>query len=334
MTCPTTATALASAVPSTLRIATRVSALAMWQTRWVQSKIAALYPEITIEVLGLSTRGDQILDRSLAKIGGKGLFIKELEQAMADGQADLAVHSLKDVPMVLPEGYTLAAILPREDPLDALVGPGLSGLEDLPHGARVGTSSLRRQAQLLALRPDLEVLPLRGNVQTRLAKLDAGEYHAIVLAAAGLMRLGLSERIACRLAPEQSLPAASQGAIAIECRSDRPELLALLAALHDAPTARCVTAERALSRRLGGSCQLPLAAFAQEEGVNLHLRARLLSPDGQQAWAAQAQGQDPEALGLALAEKLLAQGAEALLQQLQLAADQEGEAPAGAAPAR
>ena len=257
-----------------LTIATRESRLAMWQAEHVRDLLAARFG-IEVTLLGMTTRGDQILDRSLSKVGGKGLFVKELETALEDGAADLAVHSLKDVPMDLPSGFALAAVLEREDPRDALVSPRYASLADLPQGACVGTSSLRRVAQLAAVRPDLRIEPLRGNLDTRLRKLDEGQYDAIVLAAAGLVRLGLAERIRSRFAAVQMLPAAGQGALGIEVRADDAELRQALATLIHQPTWLAVHAERAVSRGLGGSCSMPLAAHAQWQGDHLHLSAAL-----------------------------------------------------------
>jgi len=254
-----------------LVIATRESQLALWQARHVQALLQERGHRI--ELLGMTTRGDQILDRTLSKVGGKGLFIKELEVALQEGRADLAVHSLKDVPMVLPEGFALACVMLREDPRDAFVSPRHARLEDLPQGAVVGTSSLRRQVLLHALRPDLRIEPLRGNVNTRLRKLDEGQYAAIVLAAAGLKSLGLGDRIRSTFQPEQMLPAAGQGALAIEVRADRQDLLQGLAPLADQSTWLTVTAERAVSRAMGGSCSMPLAAHGQWQGQTLRLAA-------------------------------------------------------------
>lgn len=301
-----------------LVIATRESALALWQAEHVKARLQALYPDLDIQLLGMTTQGDRILDVTLNKIGGKGLFVKELETALAEGRADLAVHSLKDVPMHLPEGFALAAILQREDPRDALVSNHYASLEDLPAGAVVGTSSLRRESQLRARFPHLVVKPLRGNVQTRLRKLDEGEFDAIVLAAAGLKRLGLTDRIRLELSPEQSLPAVGQGALGIEIRADREDVLALLAPLNDAETAACVTAERAMSRALGGSCQVPLGGYAELQGGMLTLRAFVAEPDGSVVYAAQAQAPAAEAeqLGQQLAAQLSEQGAVAIIAQL------------------
>lgn len=287
----------------------------MWQAEHVQARLSALYPQSRIEILGMTTRGDQILDRSLSKVGGKGLFVKELEVAMAEGRADLAVHSLKDVPMDLPEGFALAAVLEREDPRDAFVSNQYATLDALPPGAVVGTSSLRRQALIAARYPHLLIKPLRGNLDTRLGKLDRGDYAAIILAAAGLKRLGLPERIRLLLDPEQSLPAPGQGAMAIEIPSGRPELLALLAPLNHQPTAQAVRAERAVSKTFGGSCQIPLAAFAAFDAGALHLRAMVATPDGKRIARADARGpaDAPEELGRRVAAALRAQDADAIL---------------------
>jgi len=294
-----------------IRIATRKSPLALWQSEHVGARLRQIHPGLEIELLPLSTRGDEILDRSLAAIGGKGLFLKELEIAMQRGEADCAVHSLKDVPMELDPGFALAAILPRADPADALVSAHFASIDALPEGARVGTSSLRRQAQLCALRPDLEIVDLRGNINTRLAKLDAGEYAAIILAAAGLVRLNLAGRIAQRLAPPDWLPAPAQGALAVECRSEHPALLECLSVLNDADTRRCVEAERAMNRALGGSCHVPVGAYAHLHGGRLRLDGVVGSAnDGRQV---RASGEDAlsagEALGKALARQLLEAGA-------------------------
>ncbi len=288
----------------------------MWQAEHVREKLAVLYPHTTVEILGMTTRGDQILDRTLSKVGGKGLFVKELEVAMSEGRADLAVHSLKDVPMELPQGFALAAVLEREDPRDALVSPNHASLDDLPAGAVVGTSSLRRQAMVKMRYPHLVVQPLRGNLDTRLGKLDRGEYSAIILAAAGLIRLGLSQRIRMLLDPEQSLPAPGQGAMAIEISADRPELLALLAPLNHRETELTVRAERMLSREFGGSCQIPLAAFATISDAQMQLQAMVATPDGKRVAKAVLQGakEDPEQLGRQIAQALRSQDADAILQ--------------------
>ncbi|MFO0232801.1 MAG: hydroxymethylbilane synthase, partial [Burkholderiales bacterium] len=272
--------AVAVPPPNRLVIATRESRLALWQAHHVRDRLSALYPACGVELLGMTTVGDQILDRSLNEIGGKGLFTKELEVALADGRADLAVHSLKDVPMELPEGFALAAVTRREDPRDAFVSPRFAGLDALPQGARIGTSSLRRAAQLAERRPDLKVLPLRGNLDTRLRKLDAGEYDAIVLAAAGLKRLGLADRIREVMPPTTSLPAPGQGALGIEILSSRPDVRAWLAPLADRRTWLEVTAERSVSRALGGSCRIPLAAYAVVQPDGLLRLDALLATDG------------------------------------------------------
>lgn len=302
----------------TLIIASRESRLAMWQAEHVRVRLRALYPAQRVEILGMSTRGDQILNVSLAKVGGKGLFVKELEVAMAAGRADLAVHSAKDVPMELPAGFALAAFLSREDARDAFVSNDYARLEDLPPGAVVGTSSLRRESQLRARFPQLQIHALRGNLDTRLAKLDRGDYAAIVLAAAGLRRLDAAHRIRALIDPELSLPAAGQGALAIECGAERQDLLQLLAPLNDPATAACVRAERALSRALAGSCQVPLAAYAQLHDTRLHLRALVALPDGSRIVRGEVEGDAtaPEALGLLMAEQLRTQGVDAVLAAL------------------
>ena len=299
----------------TLRIATRKSPLALWQSEHVAARLRAAHPGLAVELVPMSTRGDEVLDRSLAAIGGKGLFLKELELAMLRGEADCAVHSLKDVPMELEPGFALPAILTRADPADAFVSPRFAGLDALPRGARVGTSSLRRQAQLRALRPDLALRDLRGNVNTRLAKLDGGEYDAIVLACAGLQRLGLDARIRARLEPPHWLPAPAQGAIAVECRDDAADVLALCAALDDADTRVCVEAERAMNRALHGSCHVPVAAFARLADGLLHLSGLVGSArDGARVRAeAEAPRDAAEALGREVAARLLAQGARELI---------------------
>ncbi|MGV3743401.1 MAG: hydroxymethylbilane synthase [Burkholderiaceae bacterium] len=306
---------LKASFPSKLIIASRESRLAMWQAEHVRAKLSALYPQCSVEILGMTTRGDQILDRTLSKVGGKGLFVKELEVAMAEGRADLAVHSLKDVPMELPEGFELAAYLEREDPRDAFVSNDYASLDALPAGAVVGTSSLRRQALIAARYPDLIIQPLRGNVDTRLSKLDKGEYAAIILAAAGLKRLGLHQRIKALIDTQQNIPAPGQGAMAIEICSSREELRTLLAPLNDIGTARAVTAERAVSRVFGGSCQIPLGAFATIDGEQMHLRAMVATPDGRRVATAYASGlsAEPEALGRHIANDLKAQDAAAIL---------------------
>lgn len=296
-------------------IASRESRLAMWQAVHVQGRLAALNPDSQVDILGMTTRGDQILDRPLAEIGGKGLFIKELEVAMQEGRAHLAVHSMKDVPMVMPDGFVLAAISARENPCDAFISNTYSGLDELPPGAVVGTSSLRREAVLRARYPQLVIKALRGNLDTRLKKLDAGEYDAIILAAAGLIRLGLKDRIKAMLTPEQSLPAPGQGALGIEVLAGDATMAAVVAPLNDAMTAHCVKAERALSRALGGSCQVPLGGYAVIDNGQLWLRGFVASVDGQRMVAAEVRGNpaDDEALGLQLAADLRSQGADAIL---------------------
>lgn len=298
-----------------LRLATRESALALWQTEYVAARLRALHPGLEVVLVPMSTRGDQILDRALAAVGGKGLFLKELEVAMLEGRADAAVHSLKDVPMELDGPFVLPAILERADPFDAFVSNAFDTLDALPRGARVGTSSLRRQAQLRALRPDLELLDLRGNVNTRLAKLDAGQYEAIILACAGLQRLGLGERIRERLVPPRLLPAVAQGAIALECRTDDAATAALLASLDDGATRVCVEAERAMNRALHGSCHVPVAGFAELFNEKLLLRGAVGDAASGRLIRAEAKGSaaEPEALGRQVAEALLAQGAGELL---------------------
>ena len=295
----------------TLRIATRKSPLALWQSEHVAARLRAAHPGLEVALVPLSTRGDEVLDRSLAAIGGKGLFLKELELAMERGEADCAVHSLKDVPMELEPGFVLPAVLERADPADAFVSNRFDGLDALPHGARVGTSSLRRQAQLRAYRPDLELRDLRGNVNTRLAKLDAGEYDAIVLACAGLQRLGLDARIRSRLVPPDWLPAPAQAVVAAECRAGDTRTIALLAVLEDAPTRIRIEAERALNRGLHGSCHVPVAAYAELDGVQLRLQALVGSASDGRCVRAVRQGpaSEPLALGAALAVELLEGGA-------------------------
>jgi hydroxymethylbilane synthase len=301
-----------------VRIATRKSALALWQAEFVKAELLRHHPALQVELVPMSTQGDKILDTPLAKIGGKGLFVKELETAMLDGRADIAVHSMKDVPVAFPDGLVLQTICQREDPRDAFVSNQFQSLAQLPLGAVVGTSSLRRQCQLKALRPDLTVRDLRGNVNTRLAKLDNGEFAAIILAAAGLIRLGFATRIASFIEPEQSLPANGQGAVGIECRSDDTAVQQLLAPLEHYATRLCVLAERAMNRRLQGGCQVPIGAFATLNGNQLQLRGLVGSLDGSQIIRAQHSGSadTAEQLGLMVAEQLLAQGAGAILQQV------------------
>lgn len=309
-------TALASSqYPDVVRIATRQSPLALWQAHYVANALRAYHPGLRVELLTMVTRGDKILDTPLAKVGGKGLFVKELEVAMLEGRADLAVHSMKDVPMAFPEGLGLTAICAREDPRDAFVSNHFDSLESLPQGAVVGTSSLRRQCQLRRLRPDLRIKDLRGNVNTRLAKLDAGDYDALILASAGLIRLDMAARIRSGLAPELMLPAVGQGAVGIECRLDDTITRALLAPLNDLNTAICVSAERAMNTRLQGGCQVPIAGFAQLQGDKVYLRGCVGSLNGQQFVANEVHGlaSDAVALGTALADLLLAAGAGEIL---------------------
>ncbi len=299
---------------NTLTIATRKSPLALWQAEHVATRLRARHAGLAVVLLPMTTTGDQITQGPLARVGGKGLFVKELEQAMLDGRADLAVHSMKDVPAELPPGLSLPAVLEREDPRDAFVSNRYASPAELPPGARVGTASLRRHCQLAARRNDLVIESLRGNVGTRLAKLDAGEFDAIILAAAGLLRLGLEARIRARLDPEESLPAIGQGAIGLECRADDARVQALIAPLDAADTHLCVRAERALNARLAGGCQVPVAGYALREGETLWLRGRVGALDGRLITAAQrGPVSAPEALGLAVAEALLAQGAGELL---------------------
>ena len=290
----------------------------MWQAQFVQSRLRALYPQCVVEILGMTTRGDQILNRPLSQIGGKGLFIKELETAMQEGRADLAVHSLKDVPMEMPEGFLLSVITVREMPCDAFVSNKHAGLEALPVGAVVGTSSLRREAILRAKYPQLKIEPLRGNLDTRLRKLDDGQYDAIILAAAGLIRLGLKARIRALLTPEQSLPAPGQGALGIEILAGRDDLAAWIAPLGDSQTTHCVRAERAFSRALGGSCQVPLGAYAVHDKGELWLRGFVATPDGGQMVCGELRGRpaDDDALGQGLAQQLREQGADNILRFL------------------
>ena len=304
--------------PRRLVIATRESALALWQARHIASRLEALYPRATIELVGITTQGDRILDRPLAAIGGKGLFIKELEVAMTEGRADLAVHSLKDVPMDVPEDFALAAIEAREDPRDAFVCNRHATLSELPEGAVIGTSSLRREAQLRERFPRLDVQPLRGNVNTRLRKLDEGEYDAIVLAAAGLKRLGLGDRIRDLIDPADSLPAPGQGALALECRADRADVIAALAPLNDTATSLATAAERAFSRALSGSCHTPLAAHATWQEGTLWLRGLIASSDGREVMRGEREAEVVDAdaaatLGTVLAGEFLTRGAGRLI---------------------
>lgn len=302
----------------TLKIATRKSPLAMWQANFVKDRLEALYPELQVELVPMSTQGDKILDTPLAKVGGKGLFVKELETAMLEGRADIAVHSMKDVPVEFPEGLGLHTICEREDPRDAFVSNRFTAIDELPQGAVVGTSSLRRQCQLRAARPDLVIRDLRGNVNTRLAKLDAGEYDAIILAAAGLKRLEMAHRITAFIEPEESLPANGQGAVGIECRLDDHELHALLAPLEHPETRIRVLTERAMNRALQGGCQVPIGAYALVEGEEVWLRGLVGSLDGSRVIRDEIRGPlaDGEALGHTLAQRLLADGADAILAEV------------------
>ena len=307
-----------------LRIATRRSPLAMWQAEHVAAALRQAHPGLEVKLVGMSTQGDKILDTPLAKIGGKGLFVKELEQGIMDGRADIAVHSMKDVPVALPQDLHLPVIMRREDPRDAFVSGVSASLDALPEGARVGTSSLRRRCQLAHRRPDLKITPLRGNVNTRLGKLDAGEFDAVILAAAGLKRLGFQGRITAYLTPEQSLPAIGQGAIGIECRVDDDRVNGLIESLHHGATAVCVRAERAMNHRLMGGCQVPVAGYAVLEGDALSLRGLVGEPDGTRILRGEELGSasQAEALGKRLAVGLLEQGADAILKALYARAGQ------------
>lgn len=304
--------------PKKLVIASRESALAMWQARHIQSRLQSLYPNTEVSILGMTTTGDQILDTPLAKVGGKGLFVKELETALADGRADLAVHSMKDVPMNLPAGFILAATGEREDARDAFVSNDYASLEDLPANSVVGTSSLRRQSQLQARFPHLKIESLRGNLQTRLRKLDEGQYAAIILAAAGLIRLELGDRIRQLIAPEHSIPAVGQGALGIEISADRPDLIAVLAPLNHPDTQVCVEAERGMSRTLAGSCTVPLGAYAVCEADSIRITGFVASVDGKQMLVETAVGSryNAETLGKALANQLISKGADKILAAL------------------
>lgn len=301
-----------------LKIATRKSPLALWQANYVRDRLLSEHPGLDVELVTMTTQGDKILDTPLAKIGGKGLFVKELEQGMLAGDADIAVHSMKDVPMDLPSGFALPVICEREAPFDAFVSNQFEKLEDLPHGAKVGTSSLRRSSQLLRQRPDLEILSLRGNVQTRLSKLDSGEFDAIILAAAGLIRLELADRIRHQIAAETILPAVGQGAVGIECREDDIDTIGLIAFLKDEPTFNRVSAERAFNHRLEGGCQVPIAAYAVRDDGKLWLRGLVASLDGKTVISGERHGtvEQAETMGISLAEELLANGAEAILRDL------------------
>ncbi len=301
-----------------LRIATRRSPLAVWQAEHVAERLRKLHPGLEVELVRMSTRGDEITDRPLMAVGGKALFVKALEEGMLEGRADIAVHSMKDVPAVLPKAFELPVILDREDPCDAFVSDRFGDVDELPQGAKVGTASLRRECQLRARRPDLVVESLRGNVQTRLSKLESGEFDAIILAASGLRRLGMGERITRVMSPEDSLPAVGQGALGIECRAGDTEVAALVAALDDPDTHDRVAAERAVNGRLDGSCHVPLAAYAELDGDALWLRALVASRDGARVLRAESRGPraDGVALGQAVAEDLLAQGAAEILAEV------------------
>lgn len=301
-----------------LKIATRQSPLALWQAEYIRARLQELHPDLTVELVKFVTQGDKILDTPLAKIGGKGLFVKELEAALLDGRADLAVHSMKDVPMALPEGLTLAVICEREDPLDAFVSNQFEKFADLPQGAKVGTSSLRRKSQILKQRPDLQIIDLRGNVGTRLGKLDDGQYDAIILASAGLKRLGLSERIRHCLTPDISLPAVGQGALGLECRAADNEVLALIQPLLHQETDVCVRAERAFNAYLEGGCQVPIAGYATLQNGQIHIEGRVGSADGQTLLRAELtdEASNAQQLGENLARNLLDQGAGELLKAL------------------
>ena len=301
-----------------IRIATRQSPLALWQAEHVAELLVRAFPGVRTQLVKMVTRGDKILDAPLAKVGGKGLFVKELEQGMLEGLADIAVHSMKDVPVDFPEGLHLASILTREDPTDAFVSNHYASLNELPANARIGTSSLRRECQLKEKFPDAQVMPLRGNVNTRLAKLDAGDYDAIILASAGLKRLGMANSITQSLDVSVSLPAIGQGAIGIECRIDDVEINAMLTALHDAETGLCVVAERAMNARLNGGCQVPIAGFALLQGEQLFMRGLVGNPDGSVIYRSERSGglDQGEVIGRLIAEDLLAQGADKVLQVL------------------
>lgn len=302
----------------TLKIATRQSPLALWQAEHIRARLQELHPDLTVELVKFVTQGDKILDTPLAKIGGKGLFVKELEAALLDSRADLAVHSMKDVPMALPEGLTLAVICEREDPLDAFVSNHFEKFADLPQGARVGTSSLRRKSQILKQRPDLQIIDLRGNVGTRLGKLDDGQYDAIILASAGLKRLGLENRIRHTIEPNVSLPAVGQGALGLECRADDQDVLALIQPLLHIETDVCVRAERAFNAYLEGGCQVPIAGYATLQDGKIHIEGRVGSPDGQTLLRAEMtdEAHNAQQLGENLARNLLEQGAGDLLKAL------------------
>jgi hydroxymethylbilane synthase len=301
-----------------IRIATRQSPLALWQAQHVAERLELTFPDVKTELVKMTTRGDKILDAPLAKVGGKGLFVKELEQGLLEGSADIAVHSMKDVPVDFPVGLHLAAILTREDPTDAFVSNQYSSFKELPEDAKIGTSSLRRQCQIMEKLPGAQILSLRGNVNTRLAKLDAGDFDAIILATAGLKRLGMAKRITESLDTNVSLPAIGQGAIGIECRVNDQETNELLSVLHDWETGLCVTAERAMNARLNGGCQVPIAGFAQRRGDRLFMRGLVGSPDGRLLYRTEDSGslEQAEAIGRGIAEELIAMGADKILNEL------------------
>ena len=303
---------------SRVRIATRKSPLALWQAEHVKKCLQQVYPGIEVDLIKMSTQGDKILDTPLAKIGGKGLFVKELEQSLLNGRADIAVHSMKDVPVEFPPGLHLPVIMQREEPRDAFVSNNYKNFDELPSGARVGTSSLRRQTQLLANHASFEIISLRGNVGTRLKKLDQGDYDAIILASAGLIRLGLEERISDRIDTQQSLPAIGQGAVGIECRSDDADMIELISALNDKRTQICVSAERALNERLEGGCQVPIAGFAELENGTIKLRGLVGRIDGSEIIRGEISGkaEDAQRLGVELAEDLLSRGADVILNEI------------------
>lgn len=301
-----------------LRIATRQSPLALWQAHWVKDRLQAIHPGLQVELVKMVTQGDKILDTPLAKVGGKGLFVKELEQGMLRGDADIAVHSMKDVPVEFPDGLHLAVICKRENPLDAFVSNTFDTVESLPQGAIVGTSSLRRQCQIRSWRPDLKIMDLRGNVNTRLSKLDKGEYDAIILACAGLIRLDFADRIRQPMAAEISLPAIGQGAVGIEARTGDAKILALISSLNDEETAICVSAERAMNARLEGGCQVPIAGFAELTGDILFMRGLVGRPDGTEIIRGEVEGaaKDAQQLGTYLADDLLTRGAGEILKEV------------------
>jgi len=305
-------------MPQTIRIATRKSPLALWQAEEVSRQLRLLYPELEIELVKIVSKGDKILDAPLAKVGGKGLFVKELEQSMLDGESDIAVHSMKDVPMEFPDGLHLPVIMEREDPTDAFVSNTYNSLEELPENARIGSSSLRRQLQIKEVMPKAQMLNLRGNVNSRLQKLDNGDYDAIILATAGLLRLEFEERIKTRITPEQSLPSVGQGAVGIECRVGDVDIEALIAPLNDLQTHTRLSAERAMNNRLNGGCQVPIAGFALLENNEIYLRGLVGRPDGSEVVRGEIRGpaNNAEDLGKQLAEQLLNDGADIILREM------------------